>query len=102
MEGVVRMLIGVKYLQKDKTVSPREYTYFCDIVDVQIGDILNAETVNGDLVGIVTNLDISEERISSFKDRVKTVKERAAICYDEYGNIEGYKILKEEGGNGNG
>ena len=39
------MLIGVKYLKKDREMSPREYTYFCGLQDLEIGDLVNAETV---------------------------------------------------------
>jgi len=84
------MLIGVKYLKKDREMSPREYTYFCGLQDLEIGDLVNAETVNGDMLAMVTSLDVPEEKIAPFRDKVKTITQRATIMYDENGNIEGY------------
>ena len=69
-------IVGVKYLKKG-TTDPfgREYSYF-SAIDVTVGDYVVAPTVNGELLAIVTAVDISESRIAAFADKVRTITQK--------------------------
>lgn len=67
-------IIGVKYEDNihKKTFGGREYSYFT-VIPLQIGDIVKAPTINGVSNALVTSIDIPEEKIISFKDKLKTI-----------------------------
>lgn len=61
-------IIKVRFL-KNGTPSGMAYTYFSHEV-VAVGDLVK---VNLQATGIVTEIDISEESIKDFKDKVKFI-----------------------------
>jgi len=67
-------IVGVKYEDDiyKKTFKGREYTYFTSI-PLQVGDIVKAPTVYGISNALVTTINVPEERIESFKNKVKTI-----------------------------
>ncbi len=67
-------IIGVKYEDNiyKKTFVGREYSYFT-VIPLQVGDIVKAPTVNGISNALVTSIDVPEERIISYKDKLKTI-----------------------------
>ena len=67
-------IVGVKYEDDiyKKTFKGREYTYFTAI-PLQVGDIVKAPTVYGISNALVTTINVPEERIESFKNKVKTI-----------------------------
>lgn len=67
-------IVGVKYEDEiyKKTFKGREYTYFT-IIPLQVGDIVKAPTAYGISNALVTTINVPEERIESFKNKVKTI-----------------------------
>lgn len=61
-------LIKVKFLKNDVLVG-RAYTYWSN-EQVAVGDIVQ---INESTKGQVVEIDVSEEEIESFKDKVKSI-----------------------------
>ena len=94
----MKKLVGVRYINRNKELSKREYTYYTDTL-LEDGDLVNCPTVHGDVVGLVTVLDVPEDKIEGFKDKVKTITHKASIIYNDTGTIKGFEKL--EGGQEN-
>lgn len=62
------MLIKCKFL-KDEKPTGREYTY-CTTEIVKIGDIV---LINSSAKGVVTAVDVPEEEVAAFADKIKTI-----------------------------
>lgn len=62
------MLIKVKFLKGEKP-SGREYTYRSD-GQVNVGDMVQ---INSSAKGIVTEIDVPEEEVAAFADKVKSI-----------------------------
>lgn len=62
-------LIKVKFL-KGEVPSGRPYTYYSNEL-VKPGDLVQ---INESAKGVVTDIDVQEEEIEAFKDKVKTIK----------------------------
>lgn len=62
------MIIRIKFLRNDEPFG-RDYSYRCDD-SVSVGDIVS---IDGRTKGIVTQINVPEEEIESFKDRVKSI-----------------------------
>jgi len=66
------MIIRLRYL-KDGLPTGRDYSYFSND-SVSVGDTV---VISGTTKGIVTEVDVPEEDIELFKDRVKTIQGKA-------------------------
>ena len=73
-------IIKVKYLKND-VPSGRDYTFFSN-EDVAVGDKVQIEE---NKKGVVTQIDVPEAEIESFKDKVKTIDGKVK---DDGGKIE--------------
>lgn len=62
------MIIKARFL-KDGEPSGREYSYISDI-EVQVGDRV---VLNDTSKGIVTAVDVPEEEVAAFADRLKKI-----------------------------
>lgn len=62
------MLIKVQFLKGDKP-SGRAYTYRSDVL-VKVGDKVQ---INSSAKGIVTEIDVPEEEVAAFADKVKSI-----------------------------
>ena len=62
------MLIKVQFLKGD-TPSGRAYTYHSDVL-VKVGDKVQ---INSSAKGIVTEIDVPEEEVAAFADKVKSI-----------------------------
>lgn len=62
------MLIKVQFLRGDKP-SGRAYTYHSG-VPVNVGDMVQ---INSSAKGIVTAVDVPEEEVAAFADKVKSI-----------------------------
>ncbi|SET71177.1 hypothetical protein [Enterocloster clostridioformis] len=62
------MLIKVQFLKGDKP-SGRAYTYRSDVL-VKVGDKVQ---INSSAKGIVTEVDVPEEEVAAFADKVKSI-----------------------------
>lgn len=62
------MLIKVQFLKEDKP-SGRAYTYRSE-VPVKVGDKVQ---INSSAKGIVTEIDVPEEEVAAFSDKVKSI-----------------------------
>ncbi len=71
-------LIKVKFLKND-TSEGRPYTYYSNEI-VKPGDLVQ---INESAKGVVTEIDVPEEEIKDFADKVKWIQGRAV---DENGN----------------
>jgi hypothetical protein len=60
----------------------REYTYYTP-VEVEVGDSVEMEARGGIAKGMVTQINVPEEEIASFKDRAKTIIGKARIKEEE-------------------
>ena len=65
------MLIKVQFLKGDKP-SGRAYTYRSN-VEVKAGDVVQ---INSSARGIVTEVNVSEEEVAAFVDKVKSIAGR--------------------------
>lgn len=64
------MLIKARYL-KNGTASGREYTFLSD-VSVDLGDTVEI----GKAQAIVTDIDVPEEEVASFRDKLKKIDKK--------------------------
>lgn len=62
------MLIKVQFLKGDKP-SGRAYTYRSDVL-VKVGDKVQ---INSSAKGIVNEVDVSEEEVAAFANKVKSI-----------------------------
>lgn len=67
-------IIGVKYESKyqNGVFDGKLYSYYTDL-DVKIGDIVEAPTMNSMQIARVSRVNIPEDEIASFKDKLKTI-----------------------------
>ena len=67
-------IISVKYEDKymPKTFSGKAYSYYTTI-NVNVGDIVKAPTLYGVSNALVTSINVPEEKVSLFKDKLKTI-----------------------------
>ncbi|MDO5540569.1 MAG: hypothetical protein Q4F83_10955 [Eubacteriales bacterium] len=73
-------IIKVRFLKEDKPTG-KEYTYY-SLVAVTPGD---AVQINSSAKGIVTEVDVPEEEIAAYRDKVKTI---VGLVENKYGVIE--------------
>lgn len=66
-----KMLIKVRFL-KGETPHGKTYTYDSGDFDVAVGDKVNLP--NGK--GIVVEIDVPEEEVAAFKDKIKTIESK--------------------------
>lgn len=83
-------IISVKYEDKymPKTFSGKAYSYYTNI-NVNVGDIVIAPTLYGVSNALVTNVNVPEEKISLFKDKLKTIAikiDKTAFLQDDLEN----------------
>lgn len=62
------MLIRCRFF-KDGKPSGRDYTY-CTSEKVKVGDVVQ---INSSAKGIVTEVEVSEEAVAAFADKVKSI-----------------------------
>ena len=79
--SVTTNIIKVRFL-RGGAPSGREYTYFTP-VEVEIGDTVEMEAMEGIAKGMVTQINVPEEEIAPFKDRAKTIIGKAKIKEEE-------------------
>lgn len=58
---------------KDGEPSGREYSYLAN-EELSVGDSVMADTVRGEADLVVTAVDVPEEEVEAFKDKLKYVK----------------------------
>lgn len=68
-------IVTVKYEDEycAKTFSGREYIYYTSI-PLNVGDLVEAPTKYGTSVARVSSINVPEDKISSFKESVRTIK----------------------------
>jgi len=71
-------IIKVKFL-KAGLPSGRAYTYYSD-KPVEVGDLVQ---INAQSVGVVTEIDVPEEEIKGYKDKIKFIHGKAFVPVDE-------------------
>ena len=71
-------IVGVKYEDKFKkqTFSGREYSYYSDIKDINVGDVVEVPTRYGKSVAQVVRTNIDEKEIEKIKDYMKIIIKR--------------------------
>lgn len=67
----VTNIIKVKF-NKDGQPRGREYSYLTP-EEVEVGDIVEMETRGGITKGTVTQINVPEEEIEPFKDKIKSI-----------------------------
>ena len=95
-------IIKVKFL-KDGQAFGREYSYLTP-EEVEVNDIVEMETKTGTAKGIVTQINVPEAEIVSFKDKMKTIvgkyleepKCRVCGCTQDIGCPEGCYWVEED------
>lgn len=68
-------IVGVKYEDKfkKKTFTGREYSYYSNIEDINVGDIVEVPTRYGKSIAQVTRTDIDKQEIEKIKDYMKII-----------------------------
>lgn len=71
-------IVGVKYEDKFKkqTFSGREYSYYSDIEDIKVGDVVEVPTRYGKSIAQVVRTNIDEKEIEKIKDYMKIITKR--------------------------
>ena len=71
-------IVGVKYEDKfkKKTFSGREYSYYSDIEDIKVGDVVEVPTRYGKSIAQVVRTNIDEKEIEKIKDYMKIIIKR--------------------------
>ena len=68
------MLIRCRFL-KDRKPSGRDYTY-CTSEKFKVGDVVQ---ISSSAKGIVTEVDVPEEEVAAFADKVKSIAGRVKV-----------------------
>lgn len=84
------MLIRVQFLKGDKP-SGRAYTYHSG-VPVNVGDMVQ---INSSAKGVVTEIDVPEEEVAAFPDKVKSIVGKLPVVAT-FKNWSVYSVLKNE------
>jgi hypothetical protein len=72
-------IINITYRKDSGEYSLGRYSYFCEIPDVAVGDIVIAPTSDGDSAAKVVEIDVPESRIDErIMPRLKTIAQREA------------------------
>ena len=73
------MIVEVNYENSARTgFGTRPYSYFCDIEDIKVGDLVKAPTGRGESIAKVSAVDVPEWRVPEDIQRLmKTITERA-------------------------
>jgi hypothetical protein len=79
-------IVGVKYEDRfeKKTFTGREYSYYSDIEDIQVGDIVEVPTRYGKSIAEVVRTDIDKKEIEKIKQYMKVITTR--LDKDEFFN----------------
>ena len=85
-------IISVKYEDKfnPKTFSGKAYSYYT-AVDVSVGDLVIAPTSYGDKIAIVSEINITEDKIFMIKQYLKLITDK--IDKQEY--LQNNQVVKE-------
>jgi DNA gyrase/topoisomerase IV subunit A len=85
-------IVGVKYEDKfkKKTFSGREYSYYSDIEDIKVGDVVEVPTRYGKSIAQVVRTNIDEKEIEKIKDYMKIIdtKLNKDEFFQEKNNLE--------------
>lgn len=78
------MIINVKFKNKfSGEFDGNSYSYFCDINDVKIGDVVIAPTVHGESEALVCRVNVAESSVKrSILPLLKTIEKRKEVCTD--------------------
>ena len=86
-----KLLVKVQYYSMTTgELSSREYTYY-SVDRLAVGDIVNVPVRDTITKGKVSAIDVSEEEVASFKDKVKTIPAGSVL-----GNLEGDDVVVAE------
>jgi len=85
-------IIKVQYQEEDNfgIFCNKEYSYYTD-KELNIGDYVEAPTQFGTNIAKVSSIDVPEEEIQSFKDKMRTITKK--INRDRYLN---FREIQEE------
>ena len=72
-------LVKLQFL-KNGVESGKEYTYLTDDETLKPGDIVQ---VSDPPMGVITQVDVPEEEVASFKDRLKKIVGKAPVKESE-------------------
>lgn len=85
-------IVGVKYEDrfKKKTFTGREYSYYSNIEDIEVGDIVEVPTRYGKSIAEVVRTDIDKQEIEKIKDYMKIIdtKLNKDEFFQEKNNLE--------------
>lgn len=71
-------IVGVKYEDRfeKKTFTGREYSYYSNIEDIKVGDIVEVPTRYGKSIAEVVRTDIDKKEIEKIKQYMKVIEIR--------------------------
>lgn len=71
-------IVGVKYEDRfeKKTFTGREYSYYSNIEDIKVGDIVEVPTRYGKSIAEVVRTDIEKKEIEKIKQYMKVIEIR--------------------------
>lgn len=71
------MIININYRKDSGGYSLGRYSYFCDIPDIKVGDMVIAPTGSGNRPAKVAEINVSESRVdATILPRLKTITQR--------------------------
>lgn len=82
-------IVGVKYEDKfeKKSFTGREYSYYSNLDDLKIGDIVEVPTRYGTSIAEITRINIDKNEIESIKEYMKIISVK--IDKEKYFSKEG-------------
>lgn len=71
-------IVGVKYEDRfeKRTFTGKEYSYYSNIEDIEVGDIVEVPTRYGKSIAMVTRINIEKKEIEKIKDFMKVIETR--------------------------
>ncbi len=71
-------IVGVKYEDRfeKRTFTGKEYSYYSNIEDIKVGDIVEVPTRYGNSIAEVVRTDIDKKEIEKIKDYMKIIIKR--------------------------
>ena len=91
-ENKVSKIVGIKFESKQvpKTFEGREYSYFTTL-DLKEGDIVECITKFGPSIGMVTTINVPEEKIEKIREYMKNI----SVKYNKESYLKGQIVVEE-------
>lgn len=78
------MIIKIAYRRDSGEYSIGKYSYYCDIPDIAVGDVVIAPTSKGDRAAKVVEIDVPESKVDErYLGKLETIEEREVVLDED-------------------